>query len=90
MRGVTGLLGGPVGLIVTLALFSGEIKRGTSAVTEWVMGFTEAGRQLKKFEEEQKKSEQATRNQVEAAKEHAASLVRQNELYEQARNKTSS
>nr|WP_242700416.1 tape measure protein [Comamonas denitrificans] len=47
VRGLVGLLGGPVGAIVTLAMFSGEIKKGITAVVEWGAGFTAAGRQMK-------------------------------------------
>ena len=46
-RGLVGLLGGPVGAIVTMAMFSGEIKKGIGSVVEWGAGFTTAGRQMK-------------------------------------------
>lgn len=88
LRGVTSLLGGPVGLIVTLALFSGEIKKGASAVFEWGMSFTEAGKQLKKFEQDQKDAEDRQRAATEAIKEQQAALERQAAAQEAARLKS--
>ena len=46
-RGLMGVLGGPLGLAITVATFGSEIKRGIGAVVEWGAGFTAAGRQMK-------------------------------------------
>lgn len=46
-RGLVGLLGGPVGAAVTVAMFSGEITKGIGSIVEWGAGFTAAGRQMK-------------------------------------------
>ncbi len=85
VRGVTGLLGGPVGLIATAVLFSGEIKHGTTSVFEWAMSFTEAGKTLQRYEAQMRTAETAQKLQTEAIKEQQIALERQNELYEQAK-----
>lgn len=46
-RGLMGVLGGPLGLAITVATFGSEIKKGIGAVVEWGAGFTAAGRQMK-------------------------------------------
>ena len=46
-RGLVGLLGGPMGAAVTVAMFSGEITKGIGSIVEWGAGFTAAGRQMK-------------------------------------------
>lgn len=46
-RGLMGVLGGPLGLAITMATFGSEIKKGIGAVVEWGAGFTAAGRQMK-------------------------------------------
>lgn len=84
MRGVTGLLGGPVGLIATAVLFSGEIKRGIVSVTEWAASFTEAGQAMKRYEAETKRAAETAAAAHEARKEQLALLQRQTELYERA------
>lgn len=86
VRGVTAFLGGPVGLIATVLLFNQEIKSGIQGVVEWGMGFTEAGRKLKAFEEEQRKSEAAARAQKEAADQAAAAAKRMAAAQDGARN----
>lgn len=88
LRGVTSLLGGPVGLIATVALFSGEIKRGATAVFEWGMSFTEAGKKLKQHDQSLRDAEARARLAAEAAKEHQAALERQAAALEQARIKS--
>lgn len=88
LRGVTSLLGGPVGLIATVVLFSGEIKRGATAVFEWGMSFTEAGKKLKQHDQSLRDAEARTRLAAEAAKEHQAALERQAAALEQARIKS--
>ena len=88
LRGVTSLLGGPVGLIATVVLFSGEIKRGATAVFEWGMSFTEAGQKLKQYEQLQRDSESRLRAVTEALKEQQVALARQSEALEQARIKS--
>ena len=88
MRGVTGLLGGPVGLIATLFLFRGEITSGIKSVFDWGMSFTEAGKKLKAYEDQQKKQTEAEKLAAEARKEGIASQQRQNDLMEAARNKS--
>lgn len=88
LRGVTSLLGGPLGIIVTLAMFSGEIKKGIVSVTEWALGFTDAGQKLKKFEQDQKDAEDRTRNATIAIKEHQAALELEAKKTEELRQKT--
>lgn len=88
LRGVTSLLGGPVGLIATVVLFSGEIKRGATAVFEWGMSFTEAGQKLKQYDQSLRDAEARARLAAEAAKEHQAALERQAAALEQARIKS--
>lgn len=88
VRGVTGLLGGPVGLIATAVLFSGEIKRGITSVVEWGMGFTEAGKKLKQFEEQQRRETEEAKRAAEARKAHAAALQLQSDKMVEARNRT--
>lgn len=88
LRGVMSLLGGPVGMIATLVLFSGEIKRGIAAVVEWGMSFTDAGKKLKQHEQALRDSESRQRAAAEAAKEHRAALERQAEALERARVKS--
>lgn len=88
VRGATALLGGPVGLIATVLLFNQEIKSGIQGVVEWGMGFTEAGRKLKAFEEEQRKSEAAARAQKEAADRAADAAKRMAAAHDSARNAT--
>lgn len=86
VRGATTLLGGPVGLIATVVLFNQEIKGAIQSVVEWGMGFTEAGRKLKAFEEEQRRSEVAARAQKVAADEAATAAQRLAAAQEKARN----
>lgn len=88
LRGATSLLGGPVGLIATVLLFSSEIKKGSTAVFEWGMSFTEAGRQLKKYEQSQREAEVQQRAATEAIKEQQAAAERLAVAQEQARIKT--
>lgn len=88
LRGVTSLLGGPVGLLATVVLFNGEIKRGATAVFEWGMSFTEAGQKLKQYEQAQRDAETRQRAATEAIKEQQAALERQAAAQEQARIKT--
>lgn len=88
LRGVTSLLGGPVGLIATVVLFSGEIKRGATAVFEWGMSFTDAGQKLKQYDQSLRDAEARARLAAEAAKEHQAALERQAAALEQARIKS--
>ncbi len=88
LRGVTSLLGGPVGLLATVVLFNGEIKRGATAVFEWGMSFTEAGQKLKQYEQSQRDAETRQRAATEAIKEQQAALERQAAAQEQARIKT--
>ena len=88
LRGLVSLVGGPVGVIATLAMFSSEIKSGAGVVADWALGFTDAGKQLKKFEKQQKEVEQTARDHADAVKSNAAALAQQNALYEEARNRT--
>lgn len=88
LRGVTSMLGGPVGLLATVVLFNGEIKRGVAAVFEWGMSFTEAGQKLKQYEQSQRDAETRQRAATEAIKEQHAALERQAAAQEQARIKT--
>lgn len=88
VRGVTGLLGGPVGLLATVVLFNQEIKSGIQGVVDWGMGFTEAGRKLKAFEEEQQRSARAAQNQKEMLDEAASAAARYAAKQEAARNAT--
>lgn len=64
VAGLTRLLGGPVGLVVTLFLFREELSRAKDATLDWAFSFTEAGKQLKA-------NEKALRDQEQAAKAHA-------------------
>ena len=86
VRGVTGLLGGPVGLIATAVLFRSEIESGIRSVVEWGMSFTEAGRQMQKAEAELKRMEATARAQKAAADEAAAAANRLAQEQEAARN----
>lgn len=86
VRGVTGLLGGPVGLIATAVLFRSEIESGIRSVVEWGMSFTEAGRQMQKAEAELKRMEATARAQKAAADEAAAAAKRLAQEQEAARN----
>lgn len=88
VRGVTSLLGGPIGLIATTVLFSGEIKRGATSVFEWAMSFTEAGQVIKKYEAQQRAATEAVARDTEARKAQAAALQLQNDKMEEARNRT--
>lgn len=88
LRGVMSLLGGPVGVIATLVLFSGEIKRGTAAIFEWGMSFTDVGKKLKQNEQILSDAESRQRAATEAIKEQQAALARQAEALELARTKS--
>lgn len=88
LRGVTSMLGGPVGLLAAVVLFNGEIRRGATAVFEWGMSFTEAGQKLKQYEQSQRDAETRQRAATEAIKEQQAALERQAAAQEQARIKT--
>lgn len=88
VRGVTGLLGGPVGLVATVLLFSGEIKKGTTAVFEWAMGFTEAGQAMKRYQAQEKAATDEQIRHTEARKANAAALLLQSERMAEARNRT--
>src|SRR3989344_5973497 len=87
VRGVTALLGGPLGLIATVVLFNGEIRRGATSVFEWAMSFTEAGRTLKNYEAQQRAATEAVARDIEARKAQAAALQLQNDKLVEARNR---
>ncbi|MCE1193314.1 MAG: tape measure protein [Acidovorax sp.] len=88
LRGVTALFGGPVGLIATLVLFNGEIRKGISGVVEWGMKFTETGKRVKQQEEQQRKDTEATQRNAEARKAQIAAMQLQNDKMAEARNRT--
>ena len=88
VRGVTGLLGGPVGLIATVVLFNGEIRKGIVSVVEWGAGFTEAGRKMKAFEEQQRRDAEASARAAEALKAQAAAQQLLNDKLAEARNRS--
>lgn len=88
IRGVTSSLGGPIGLIATAVLFSGEIKKGAASVFEWAMSFTEAGKTLQRYEAQQKAATEATARDAEARKAHAAAIQLQAERMEEASNRS--
>ncbi len=77
--GVTGLLGGPIGLAATLLLFHGEIKAGVVSVAEWAASFTEAGKRAKETEQKLKALEAADK-QAAIAREQQAAATKASEL----------
>ena len=87
IRGATGLLGGPLGLIATVVLFNGEIRRGAASVFEWAMSFTEAGKTIARYEQQQRAATEAVARDTEARKAQAAALQLQNDKMVEARNR---
>ncbi len=88
VRGVVSVLGGPVGAIVTVALFSSEIKKGIGAVTDWAFSFTEAGKKIKAYDQTQINAAGTARANIELIKGQQAALERQTEAQEKARLKS--
>lgn len=88
VRGLTGLFGGPVGLAATLFMFRGELEKGAKSVVEWGMGFTEAGKQMKRYEESQRTATESQKEATAAAQANAAAIAAQAAKLEEARNQT--
>lgn len=86
VAGLTGLLGGPVGLLATLVLFNGEIKSGITGVVEWGMGFTDAGKRMRDFEEQQRRANSHMKAQQELANGAAAAQKKYADAQQAARD----
>lgn len=85
-RAVVGFAGGWVGLVANLVLFRSEIESGIRSVVEWGKSFTAAGRQLKEFEEEQRRAAEASSYQAKVAEEVAQANKRISQALEESRN----
>lgn len=85
-RAVVGFAGGWVGLVANLVLFRSEIESGIRSVVEWGKSFTAAGRQLKEFEEEQRRAAEVSSYQAKVAEEVAQANKRISQALEESRN----
>lgn len=85
-RAVVGFAGGWVGIVANLVLFRSEIESGIRSVVEWGKSFTAAGRQLKEFEEEQRRAAEASSYQAKVAEEVAQANKRISQALEESRN----
>lgn len=85
-RAVVGFAGGWVGIVANLVLFRSEIESGIRSVVEWGKSFTAAGRQLKEFEEEQRRAAEVSSYQAKVAEEVAQANKRISQALEESRN----